>query len=460
MKTTSVKSAAMFSASSRMDAPYYLNEAVAYYAGLEKCPYDVTNVRDESERVFFGNIFSRRFVATSDHGMPYLRASEIQKADLCDGNLYLAKEQANELSNLQLKKGWILVTCSGSLGSCVFSDARFEKLIGTHDLIRIVPRRRHLSPEALFAFLASKYGYATLTHSQYGSVILHTNPEQVQSIRVPVFPDEIQERVSELIDKAVTLRESGDAAITAALEIFNSYLKAKPLPRVMMIGGDSASGIESRNIRFDAQFVLGTKKLREEFEREKVSFRPLVDFTTSIFIGNRGKRIYTKKGIAFLTTSAALQANPMRSARTISRRNPGLESFIVHRDDILISRSGTVDTVGHVSIVGDDIAETAVSDDAIRVVIDSRRISPYYVYAYLRTKLAKSNLEHLAYGSAILHINEPLVGGLLIPILPKHAMQQVVELSRSYKEMYARAASHENEAIDMVEREIESWQEV
>lgn len=461
MKTSSVRCGMMNASALRLDAPYYLNEAVAYYSGLKKCPYELTTVGNVCERVFFGNIFSRNFVADEQHGVSYLRASEIRKADLRDGDLFLAKRQAEKLGYLRLQKGWILVTCSGSLGCCVYADSRFNGLLGTHDLIRIVPLSGgKLAAEVLFAFLASKYGYATLTHSQYGSVILHTNPEQVRTIKLPILPKAKQKTIQNLIEESVRLREEGECAINKAMCIFDDQLLSRRLPRICRVDVSRIGDIKKYGIRFDSQFVIGNKLFKEQFGKERVTFKPLSDFAKEIYIGGRDKRIYTQTGVTFLTTSATLQANPAMSARTISKRNPGLDTLIVRKDNILVSRSGTVDTVGHVAIVGADIADVAVSDDAIRVVVDDEKISPYYLYCYLRTKVAKSNMEHLAFGSAILHVNEPLVGELMIPVLDKKLRNEITMLGRTYRECFALAALKENEAIDAVEAEIESWQGV
>ncbi len=115
MRTTSVKFSFLRTNSLRMDSSYHINETIAYRKHLTACPHPVTTIGAESEKIFLGNIFSRVYVADKEHGVPYLSASEMQKSDLNTGK-YLSKKQADHLRYLMLDSGWILISCSGTLG--------------------------------------------------------------------------------------------------------------------------------------------------------------------------------------------------------------------------------------------------------------------------------------------------------------------------------------------------------
>ena len=149
--------------------------------------------------------------------------------------------------------------------------------------------------------------------------------------------------------------------------------------------------------------------------------------------------------------------NAIRESKPISKSNPGLESLLVHENDILISRSGTV---GNVIIVGHDLDQCGVSEHALRLVVDERKVSPLYVFCYLKTAHAKSYMEASAYGSVIITLNEAFVCAMTMPVFKGKVYDSIVADIGEYKDKLATAADLENEAIDMEEREIESWQEV
>ena len=451
MRTTSVKFSFLRTNSLRMDSSYHINETITYRKYLTACPHPVTTIGAESEKIFLGNIFSRVYVADKEHGVPYLSASEMQKSDLNTGK-YLSKKQADHLRYLMLDSGWILISCSGTLGKCVYTDKRYAEMIGTHDLIRLVPKKNNIEPGVLYAFLAGKFGYAMLTHSQYGSVVQHTNPAQVSNIPIPVFPEELQKKVHALITESAKLREEADADLKKAISYFDNQM---PQVSKRFIGSISKSQIVNHYHRLDSQYQLGIREMDSihktcQYEQIKIS-----DLAQRIFVGDRGKRMYSARGIPFISSSDMMLFNAGKTAKTISKNNPGLESLIVHENDILISRSGTV---GNVVIVGRDLAETAISEHALRLVIDKNKISPLYVFVFLKSRIAQFRMNFSAYGSVIITLNETMIGDIRVPILPQEQKDHIIELSGYYKDKLSEAAEKENEAIRLIEEEIEKWQ--
>ena len=451
MRITSVKFSFLQMNNLRMDSSYHINDTITYCKHLSACPYPITTIGAESEKIFLGNIFTREYVADKEHGIPYLSASEMQKSDLNTGK-YLSKKQAEHLQYLMFDSNWILISCSGTLGKCVYTDKRYSEMIGTHDLIRLIPKKNDIEPGVLYAFLSGKFGYAMLTRSQYGSVVQHTNPSQVSGIPVPVFSDELQKKVHALITESAKLREEADADLKKAISYFDNQT---PQKLKTFTGSISKSQIINHYHRLDAQYQLGIREMASIHKACQYDQIKIADLAQRIFVGDRGKRMYSARGVPFVSSSDMMLFNAGRTAKAISKNNPGLESLIVHENDILISRSGTV---GNVIIIGKDLAETAISEHALRLTIDKNKISPLYVFVFLKSHIAQFRMNFSAYGSVIITLNETMIGDIRIPILPKEQMDLVIALAESYKNKLSEAAEKENEAIRLIEEEIEKWQ--
>ena len=452
MKTTAVKSGTLFSAASRMDAPFYLNDAVAYYVGLGKCPYELTTVGAAAKDVFFGNIFSRCFVKDADHGVPYLRASEIQKSDLSGGGLFLSKKQASQLEYLRLKRDWILVTCSGTLGKCVYTDSRYEQFIGTHDLIRIVPDGGNVLPGVLYSFLASRFGFATLTHSQYGSVILHTNPEQIRAIRLPVFPKTLQRKVHERIVESLRLREEADAARCKAVAYFADY----DVPKQPTVFSKKLSQLGFSFAAYNNN--LDVDAIRANYAE---SFVPLSEIADEIFVPPLFKHIYLDKdnGHPFLTGREMTFQN-IRYYRWLSPRGvKDIRNYTIEKGMLLLYKSGTTDggMLGDVLIADDNLNGACLSDHVIRIKPKNKLLA-CWTYAFLKSSGGVKLLQTLATGTMIPFITPNRLSAVCIPS-PNGDARRIESLVSEYIDKRARSNYLENEAIDMVEREIESWQE-
>lgn len=207
-------------------------------------------------------------------------------------------------------------------------------------------------------------------------------------------------------------------------------------------------------MRLDSQYQLLWKSLLKE-QKSQIEYIPISGLVKNIFVGGRGKRMYVENGIPFLSSSDMMLYNPKRNCKKVSKNTPGLKSMLVSKYDILISRSGTV---GNTVIVGDDLTNTAISEHALRLVIDKDKISPNYVFCYLKTTHGKRCLEASSFGSVIITLNEDLIGNINLPILDKETINLINEMVESYISKMDLSTKKENQAIDLIEKEIESWQ--
>jgi type I restriction enzyme S subunit len=168
----------------RLDAHFYNAAAQLATSNIRKCRNEVITVGDVTERVFFCNRFTRTFV-DRDHGIPYLAGKDIvqiRPPDLA----YLSRSQTSDLDAYRLVTGWILMTCSGTVGRACLVWKNFEEFVGTHDLVRIVPDASKIDGGYLYAFLSSEYGKQQVLRYRHGSVIDHVTPEQVQRVLIPL----------------------------------------------------------------------------------------------------------------------------------------------------------------------------------------------------------------------------------------------------------------------------------
>jgi type I restriction enzyme S subunit len=358
------------------------------------------------------------------------------------------------LKELELKKDWILITRSGTLGKVVYTSEDNENSIGTDDLVRIKPKNKEIKSGYLYAFLTSKFGYGLLTQSGYGGVVKHIEPHHVENILIPVFPESKQQKINDLIINSVKLRTDAISKLNAAIKYFESKIGVSNVNLDYQTTNIKAESIKNSPKRLDAQYQILWKALKKEsnsqLELEKIS-----SVAKDIFVGGRGKRIYVANGIAFLSSSEMMLYNPKRNCKQVSKRTNGLESMMVSKKDILISRSGTV---GNTVLIGDQLENTAVSEHALRLIIDPEKISPNYVFCFLKTKYGMKSMEASSFGSVIITLNEELIGNIDMPILPKEDQDEISELIENYITKMDKSVALENEAIDLVEKEIEQWQ--
>jgi len=201
MKVLKAKSKWLHQSDLRLDAQFHLSEGPISKRLIERSPFKLRPLHDVTDRIFLGKIFRRTFVSLPDKGLPYITASDMITFEASSGK-YLSKRFTTQLDELTIKPGWILVSCSGTLGNTIFTGEGFNGKVGTHDLIRIVPKPTELAPGFLYAFLSSKYGYSLLVQPSYGGVVKHIEPHHIRDLSVPDFPKQVQAKIHGLILKA------------------------------------------------------------------------------------------------------------------------------------------------------------------------------------------------------------------------------------------------------------------
>jgi type I restriction enzyme S subunit len=76
----------------------------------------------------------------------------------------------------------------------------------------------------------------------------------------------------------------------------------------------------------------------------------------------------------------------------------------------------------------------------------------------LKSNIGKNSLLAGSYGSVILHLNEDYVGDIKVPVF-EEKFEEIERNVSKYIECFNQAIINENQAIDLIEKEIDQWQQ-
>lgn len=452
MKTGIVQNNIISTAGNRLDSKFHLSDGIYTRRFIMQSPYSLKTVGYFSSNIFYGNRAKRIYVHSQDKGIPFIGSSDMLKSDI-SGVKLISRKYTHSLSDLTLKKDWILISRSGTIGNTVYTNGLFENKIGSEHIIRVIPNSSIYSG-FLYSYLSSKYGYSLLTQGTFGAVIQHIEPAHIENIPVPIFPEAKQQEIHNLIIESANLRVEANRLLEKAIDLFEEHIGKSEFSFNYQT---KVLKMNERNLfsnRLDAQFAIAQEEIKKE--KKAIEYISINSIASNIFVGNRAKRNYVEDGIPFLSSSDMMLFNPIRYAKQISKKSPNLDSLQVSKGDILISRSGTI---GNTVLVGNILSGSAISEHALRLVINKDKMAPEYVYCYLNTEQGKRLMECSAYGSVIITLNEDYVGGILLPILEEEQKTEIIENIRNYSLKMDNATIKENQAISLVEKEIESWQQ-
>ncbi len=431
----------------RFNAGYFLNDDAVNSRIIERNHSKCQPLHKLAE-VWNPPIFKRQFCANTERAVPYCQSSDVTDA-LEGSEVFINKAQAKRVGAIVEDKQ-ILVTGFGTIGNTRLVNELSNGLSYANNVCRI-----NVKPEIpygyVYAFMTSKYGKSQLNKNASGSVVRYIEAPGIRRTLIPILPEATQQKIHNLIVNAAALRVDANKLLRAAVEVFDVFKEEYSAGR-FVTKKISINKVSVQYKRFDANYNVVSSIVEEKLRN--IKFYKISELADSIFMGPRSKRNYVANGVPFLSTSEMQKLNPTKTEKFISEKNA--DGFYVKKGWLLTTRSGTLgDTIFTFPVIDN----YAVSEDAIRIVIkDDSALSNEYVFAFLKSNIGRNSLVSGSYGSVILHLNEDYIGDIKVPVL-----QDKIEFVERNVSVYVNnmneAIIKENQAIDLIEKEIDQWQQ-
>ena len=462
MKISSVKSKFVVS-QMRLDGSFHLSDGLEVRKLVSKSPYCTTEIKDVSSNIYCPGIFKRNYVKS---GIPFLGGGDIQKQDL-DSGKYLREKNTPNYEVLQIKKGWSLVTCGGTIGDTVFANNLLAKCWISQHVMRVIPQ--NIKEGMLYAYLASKYGKLLLTTNTYGSVIPTLNASNIANLPIPRFPEYFQQEVDNLVQEAARLRvESADMLTKAEL-----LLKTEANLRELTSEDYDYFGPRNAERKLSCFTVkrkdintttINAFNLSERIRKTKDSIvcktKPLREvllggdtFSTGSF-----PRVEVKEGFGVMLINQKDVFDNIVKGKYISKRGVKTDNLVEY-GEVLIAGVGTLgesETFCRAIFANEDLVGQLVSGEFIRMKTNDE-IPSGYLYAWLASDYGFRFLRNIQAGTKLCRPIPRLVLELPVPILDVETMIKIDSLVKKAHTKRYEANNCERKAIRMVEQEIEKW---
>lgn len=449
MKIESVHYSVSLQNGLRFDASYHLSEGLVVKRQIASSPYETITIKDVTSDIFYGNRAKRVYVSKKDHGIPFLSSSDILQADL--ENVKLASKKYTPcIEQMKLKKGWTLISRSGTIGNCAFANAKHAQKLASEDVIRLVPNNI-LRGGLVYAYLASKQGHSLLTQGTFGAVIQHIEPNFIASLPIPRFPDAFQQEVDELIQESARLREEATDALAEAHRIIEQKFNIARAKKSSCVSIQSI--MSSHNKRFEAFYHTSANRSVYDYIATYFKYKTLGELTNRIFRPGIFKREYVAKGVTFLGGADILMAIPDSDKKLSFRQADKMPELKVKKGWILVTCGGTI---GNTVIIDNQLEKCLISQHVMRIV-PKDDILKGYLYAVLSSKIGNDLITMFTTGSVIPQIEAHHLELVPIPLLENELMEQIDDLVSSYVSKIEVSKEKETKAICMVEEEIEKW---
>jgi type I restriction enzyme S subunit len=212
----------------RLDASFYNPRVAEALAILRRSGLTLKSLGEVTKRIFIPPRFKRIYVKKT-HGVPFLQGSHVvhfQPADI----KYLSLMAHERIERWIIEAGWVLVTCSGTIGRVTIAPPSWHLWAASQHILRIVPESDGPCPAGyICAYLACELGQAQLTSRIYGAVVDEITEEQARSVLIPVPKTAEQEKlVAKIARDATESVRAKDLAVKFAQESISGVAELIP----------------------------------------------------------------------------------------------------------------------------------------------------------------------------------------------------------------------------------------
>lgn len=449
---TGVVSHAFIASQMRLDGNFHLSDGLIVRKIVKKAPYGITNIYGVCSDIYCPGIFRRNYLKS---GVPFLGGGDIQKQDL-DSGKYLRESSTPNYQILQVKKGWTLVTCGGTIGDSVFATKLHAKCWVSQHVMRVIPK--NIREGMLYAYLGSKYGKLLLTTNTYGSVIPTLNADSIGNLPIPIFPDAFQKEVDDLIQESARLREEATEVLDKAKDILSKYINVSFNKEHFKTSVVSSKDIwNSLQHRLDPPAIMNDGVYSMQDITSKMNYTTIANINGKVYRPGIFKRNYVSNGIPYIKGSEIFLTNPFRRCEQLSRTlTPFIDEMSMKEGQILITCAGSVGDIKLITKEYED-KKSIGSQDIIRLESNDELYTKEYLFVYLQQPFVYDYIQSMKYGSVIERIEPFHVESIPVIEPTKELSNEITSIVRHYMDCTYRAFNCEEKAIAMVEQEIEKW---
>ncbi|WP_075572010.1 restriction endonuclease subunit S [Megasphaera coli] len=421
--------------------------------------YKYLSLEEDFAECFTCPRFKRLWLEKSDYPI-YQPSSILDVYPTIDG--YISKLTKTNIDKLRVKKGQVLITCSGTIGNVSMVNKTTDNQIFSHDLLR-VRFKEEVDNGFFYTFLKTSIGRAILISNKYGSVISHIEASHMDELIIPNPPYLLKKKIHDLVIDSYSKRDESNDLIDEATRLLIDALELPTIDDLKKEAFSYSRGINSFSTklsdldgRLEGSYHIPLIEVIERYISKKAIVKNLnsEDITEKIILPGRFKRIYVEKGNGkvFLGGKEINQLDPS-SKKFLSIKHYSdklIRNIAIEKNDVLVTRSGSV---GRVMLAPEHWQNWISSDHVIR--ISSKKSYHGLIFTWLASEYGKELMKRQIYGSVVDEITDKQLGDVVIPVFKEDTINNsILSLINKANELRYHAYKQEQKAIEIMNREV------
>lgn len=210
----------------RLDASYHNPVAQAAVAALRKSKYRLRRLGDLAQRIHIPPRFKRIYVER-ELGIPFLQGSHVPLIKPFDLK-FLSRRVHSKLEPWIVEKGWVLITCSGTIGRIALVPTPLHGWAASQHIARVITVHPQAHQGYIAAYLMSQFGQKQLTSKIHGAVVDELTELDIGAIWIPEPPSEVQGKIGDLAVAAFEKKEEANTIEQEAISGLEAVVTNRP----------------------------------------------------------------------------------------------------------------------------------------------------------------------------------------------------------------------------------------
>lgn len=365
-----------------------------------------------------------------EYGTPFLAATQMFDARPVPRK-FLSLNRTDSSAERFVKAGTVLVTCSGNVGRSILALEAEERVLVSHDLLRIEPVSNKYWGW-LYAFLRAPQARNMMMAAQYGHIIKHLEVSHLGAIPMPGLPESLLDDFNSEVRRLLDMRNKTRSLLQRAEDIYTQRM-----------GPISAVGDPEVGFSVNARALFGTRRrLEGAFHDPRAAaivrklheagdqVEPLSAVAERVWWLSRFKRIFGDRGAPYMSADELFSSNPPIGKRVLLEQAERAEDYFVKAGWIVMACSGQAyGLLGSVALMAPRHERAFLSHDLIRIVPRSDVIRPGYLYMTLGHPLLGRPLAvRNAYGTSIPHLEPSDIAEFPVVRLEEAVEDEIADL--------------------------------
>lgn len=448
-----VDSEKVVSGDTRLDSSHFIDD-VSYTVNTDLGFTHLSEfIKDVEEPTLFTRIYCDK-----EFGVPYISSSEMSEIEPPVDSRFISRTLTKNIEQYIIKRGQILVSAAGTVGSIVVATEELDGVAGTSDILRInLDQSKYLG--FIYAYLTSSYGANELSNLAYGAIIKRVRGFQLAELKTPIIKDSLIEKMNQLIVKALENRDEANRLIKGARSLVLQYNNLPTLSTIIPETLDADGEVEIRmtgldeftqDFRLDAHFYNPmVKQVLNNIKIYAKDYKELGDgIADKVFYLNRFTRTFVEEGfgIPYMAGKDTIKIRPTDVSYLSYSETSGLDDYKLKSGWILMTCSGTL---ARTCFVYKNYENWVATHDLIRIV-SSDDFDSGYLYAFLSSNYGFQQAIKFKHGAVIDHLTPDQIEQIIVPIPSEPQQREIGDLVHKAYELRAEAIKLEDEAQELL----------